>query len=81
MDGLYRTAASRVQIRDSEKNTPRPKMLLYCLYVHNFERGANALRTARGYTTISDGRLCVNKTLLAHIFRYIVAYESKLEKV
>ena len=50
-------------------------------HIQNFERGANTLRTARGYTTISDGRLCVNKTLLPHIFSDIVAYEPKLEKV
>ena len=56
-------------------------MLLYCTYSNDFERGANTLRTARGYTTISDGRLCVNKTLLPHIFSDIVAYELKLEKV
>ena len=80
MDGLYRTAASRVQIRDPEKNTPRPKLLRYCLYVHNFERGANTLRTARGYTTISDRGLYVKKTVLAHIFSYLVAYQSSLHQ-
>ena len=66
--GLYRSAAGRVRIRNPEKNTLTSKFWMYCVYIQNFERGANTLRTARGYTPISDGRLCVNKTLLLHIF-------------
>jgi hypothetical protein len=78
--GLYRSAAGRVWIRGSVKNTRRSKYLKYCVYFKSFEGGAILLSTPRRHIIIPDGGLCVKKTPLAHIFSHLVPYQSSFRQ-